>query len=446
MNGSDNGSLQEYMGTQRVLYGFQLYYTPLLVCLGTVGNTLSVFVFFATKLRKSSSSYYLSALAISDTGFLIALFVSWLNLIDVNLFNMPGICQLTVYLTQVCSFLSVWFVVAFTVERFIAVRYPLKRPSMCTVTRAKMVLSVLTLFTLSMCSPYLFISAPQWRPDPDSNSTLLVCSLVDHWMDLATTLNYIDFVVTLLIPFCLIVVLNTLISKTVWRLARVRRSMTNSGKTDTPVGFSVGPGSVKRPILARSQSKQSSSSQTKVTEMLLVVSSVFICLNLPSYAIRVWIFVTEAIQTETVNEVVILQHYFNLLFNTNFGINFALYCVSGQNFRRALVTLFCPRFRKRQDNTQVTGTTITSNRRPLEPSELADRPLPKSDSCSTLSAVNCTIADVLASIRSRWVRVWSSRKPDDYNTKWTHLASDALELDNRLSVNVRAFSQSDDSL
>ncbi|KAG8326326.1 hypothetical protein J6590_044313 [Homalodisca vitripennis] len=94
----------------------------------------------------------------------------------------------------------------------------------------------------------------------------------------------------------------------------------------------------------------------------------------------------------------------------------------------------------------ITGTTITSNRRPLEPSELADRPLPKSDSCSTLSAVNCTIADVLASIRSRWVRVWSSRKPDDYNTKWTHLASDALELDNSLSVNVRAFSQSDDSL
>ncbi|XP_054276129.1 FMRFamide receptor-like [Macrosteles quadrilineatus] len=352
MNGSDNATLQGYDNTQRVLYGFQLYYTPLLVFLGTVGNALSVFVFFATKLRKLSSSYYLSALAISDTGFLIALFISWLNLIDVNLFNMPGICQLTVYLTQVCSFLSVWFVVAFTVERFIAVRYPLKRPSMCTVTRAKLVLSALTLFTLSMCSPYLFISAPQWRPNPaDSNSTLLVCSLVDHWMDLATTLNYIDFVVTLLIPFCLIVVLNTLISKTVWRLARVRRSMTNSGKSEVN---NIGPVGVKRPILARSQSKQASSSQTKVTEMLLVVSSVFICLNLPSYVIRVWVFVNEAIQTETVSEIVILQHYFNLLFNTNFGINFALYCVSGQNFRRALISLFCPRMRKRQDTTQVT--------------------------------------------------------------------------------------------
>lgn len=104
MNGSYNSTLTlpDYPGgTQRVLYGFQLYYTPLLVLLGTLGNTLSVFVFFATKLRKLSSSYYLSALAISDTGFLVALFISWLNLVDVNLFNMPGICQLTVYLTQV---------------------------------------------------------------------------------------------------------------------------------------------------------------------------------------------------------------------------------------------------------------------------------------------------------------------------------------------------------
>ncbi|KAG8326322.1 hypothetical protein J6590_044309 [Homalodisca vitripennis] len=42
---------------------------------------------------------------------------------------------------------------------------------------------------------------------PLLNSTLFVCLLVDHWMDLATTLNYIHFVVTLLIPSSLIVLL-----------------------------------------------------------------------------------------------------------------------------------------------------------------------------------------------------------------------------------------------
>lgn len=105
-----NESLHEISERQRVLLTFQFYYTPALVLLGTVGNTLSVFVFFSTKLRKLSSSYYLSALAISDTGFLVALFITWLNLIDVGFFNMSGVCQLTVYLTQVnpiCSMIHV---------------------------------------------------------------------------------------------------------------------------------------------------------------------------------------------------------------------------------------------------------------------------------------------------------------------------------------------------
>jgi hypothetical protein len=81
----------------------QLYYTPLLVGLGSIGNILSVFVFFGTKLRKLSSSYYLSALASSDTGFLVTLFGVWLNLIDVPWFNKDGFCQISIYLTMVSS-------------------------------------------------------------------------------------------------------------------------------------------------------------------------------------------------------------------------------------------------------------------------------------------------------------------------------------------------------
>jgi hypothetical protein len=58
--------------------------------------------------------------------------------------------------------------------------------------------------------------------------------------------------------------------------------------------------------------------------------------------------------------VVILQHISNLLFSTNFGINFVLYCVSGQNFRRALTALCWPGGstslrRRRADISQTTG-------------------------------------------------------------------------------------------
>lgn len=102
---------------------FHLYYTPILVYLGSVGNCLCIYVFRCPKLKKLSTSCYLSALAISDTVYLVALFIVWLTLVGIDIFNKTGPCQVIVYVTAVCSFLSVWFVVAFTVERFVAVRY-----------------------------------------------------------------------------------------------------------------------------------------------------------------------------------------------------------------------------------------------------------------------------------------------------------------------------------
>lgn len=144
--------------SERVATMLTFYYTPAIVLTGSVGNILSVLVFFKTKLRKLSSSYYLAALGISDTCFLLLSFMSWLNFIDVTLTQENVFCQLTTFLSGVCSFLSVWFVVAFTVERFIAVLYPLKRQTMCTVRRAKMVLCGLTVAGVIINAPLIHLA------------------------------------------------------------------------------------------------------------------------------------------------------------------------------------------------------------------------------------------------------------------------------------------------
>lgn len=153
----DSITFAEYLGNF-----LTLYYTPTLVCFGTIGNILSVLVFFKTKLRKLSSSYYLAALGISDTCFLIGLLVPWLNFVNINIYNRNIYCQLFTYFSGLTSFLSVWFVVAFTVERFIAVLYPLRRQTMCTVRRAKIVLLGLVILGSLISIPYLFYSAPQY--------------------------------------------------------------------------------------------------------------------------------------------------------------------------------------------------------------------------------------------------------------------------------------------
>lgn len=147
-----NGTIDN---TWRFALFLHSYYTPLIMVTGSIGNIFSVVVFFRTKLRKLSSSYYLAALGISDTVFLLMNFIPWFPS-GAELQSNDFVCKLTTFLCGVSSVLSAWFVVAFTIERFIAVLYPLKRQTMCTVRRAKIVIVGLLIAGLIDCSPLLY--------------------------------------------------------------------------------------------------------------------------------------------------------------------------------------------------------------------------------------------------------------------------------------------------
>lgn len=160
----------------KIIDSITFYYTPLIVLAGSIGNILSVLVFFKTKLRKLSSSYYLAALGVSDTCFLLTSFCQWFNFADVNLYNQNVFCQFFTYVSFVSCFLSVWYVVAFTVERFIAVLYPLKRQTMCTVRRAKIVLCGLTVAGGVINFPTLLYSNVLYQEQTNSS----ICGLLDE--------------------------------------------------------------------------------------------------------------------------------------------------------------------------------------------------------------------------------------------------------------------------
>lgn len=252
---------------------FQFYYTPILVYMGGIGNMLSVYIFLTPKLRKLTSSYYLSALAISDTVFLIALFIVWLAMIEIDVFNQPGACQILVYLTSTCSFLSVWFVVAFTIERFVAVRCPLLRHSICTVQRAKIILISLVIFAMIIFSPLLIFANTQVI----KNNTM--CSVEPEWQHLASIFNIVDTIITFLIPVVVIVALNMEICKAIWKLNDTRQILTVRRVVQKNI----------KPISRMDYF----GTQMKITKMLLIVSSTFLCFNLPSYIMRVLAYMIE---------------------------------------------------------------------------------------------------------------------------------------------------------
>nr|ABC86271.1 RE32713p [Drosophila melanogaster] len=392
------------------------YYIPVLCCTGSIGNILSVFVFFRTKLRKLSSSFYLAALAVSDTCFLAGLFAQWLNFLNVDIYNQNYFCQFFTFFSYLASFCSVWFVVAFTVERFIAVINPLKRQTMCTVRRAKIVLFCLTLVGCLHCLPYIVIAKPVFMPK--LNTT--ICDLNSEYKEQLALFNYWDTIVVYAVPFTTIAVLNTCTGCTVWKFATVRRTLTmhkmkpqtnsmpsnssnSSGGASSAVASYRLSASLKRQKSTgthpsgqhnvanrqtddQEQQQQSqqhqinncqhhceitqkparrkvqNSSQLKVTKMLLIVSTVFVCLNLPSCLLRIEAYwETESARNQ--NSTIALQYIFHAFFITNFGINFVLYCVSGQNFRKAVLSIFrrVSSAQREAGNTQVTVSEYCRN-------------------------------------------------------------------------------------
>ena len=116
---------------------FELYLIPVICFVGIIGNVLSFLVFLCTYLRRTSASIYLAALSLADLCFLVGAMISWLSEVGVHLDQQNGWCQLNIYLKYVSYFLSVWYIVSFTTERYIAVHFPLKRNHLCTPKRSQ---------------------------------------------------------------------------------------------------------------------------------------------------------------------------------------------------------------------------------------------------------------------------------------------------------------------
>ena len=349
-------------------------------------------MFVLTSLKRLSSSVYLAALSISDSAFLICVFFSWSNNINITVYQKPGWCQAFVYMTYMFGFLSVWYIVAFSCERFIAVKWPLKRSELCTPKKARIVVISLAIFAL------IAYSFAIWTSEVTLWFGVQFCVPKEKYRDLVEKVNNIDTVMTLVIPFITILFFNSWIVYSVRNLASHRQqqlwqfqnsrtfpvshterrntsrkesSSSNSSCTPgttpnqgfgQPTSFhsvsSVSQGSSQRINLIRSSSTAANSVQRNtgnskqmqdsrkqyqlhVTKRLLVVSSIFLLLNLPSHIIRLYDFCQRLINRSHTTSLTIiqLQKIFTYIYYINFAINFLLYNLCGKNFGKALKNL-----------------------------------------------------------------------------------------------------------
>ncbi|KAL3852231.1 hypothetical protein ACJMK2_015901 [Sinanodonta woodiana] len=318
INGNYDANDQRIVEISQLIRNISL---PLIAIIGFLGNTVSLIVFTVSGLKSRSSSKFLSSLALTDNVILISILLSWIDGSFYNIFLTKAGCMLFNYLTYISSFLSVWFIVGFTTERFFAIGYPLHSQLICSNTKGKIALSTLVFIAFAAYSFTFFTT------EIVPYKSRLICDFKADYRSLMKGITWVDTALTLVIPVMIIIIMNTRVLWLVFKFHRNRKQLRVSNFVSTrKQNGSHGT----RP-----------SSQLRVTRTLLLVSTTFVVLNLPSHIFKLYITILQKTDGDTSPSytMYLIQEITQVFFYASFSCNFFLYTLSGKQFKNALCGL-----------------------------------------------------------------------------------------------------------
>ncbi|XP_040431963.1 thyrotropin-releasing hormone receptor-like [Cygnus olor] len=296
----------------------------LLICgVGIAGNVMVVLVVLRTKHMVTPTNCYLVSLAVADLIVLLAAGLP--NISDVVaswVYGYAG-CLCITYLQYLGINISAWSITAFTVERYIAICHAIKAQLLCTVSRAKRIVSSLWLFTSLYCLMWFFLV--DTTQVTFSDGAQVTCGYRVS-RSLYMPIYFLDFAVFYVIPLGLATVLYGLIARILFM----------SPLPATPqhpcLGSTHQGGSLK---LSCRGSRGALSSRKQVTKMLAVVVVLFALLWMPY---RTLVVVNSFMDPPYLNIWFLL--FCRTCIYLNSAINPIIYNLMSQKFRAAFRKLW----------------------------------------------------------------------------------------------------------
>lgn len=117
----------------------------------------------------------------------------------VNIYHFKLFCYWTTFTGQVSPFLSLWYVVCFTVDRFIAIWFPCKEKIFCTTLKAKFVILLLAFVAIVV---FLNISL---TARVEGIGTKSICFTLMKFRSAIRILRQVDMFINGLIPYTFLV-------------------------------------------------------------------------------------------------------------------------------------------------------------------------------------------------------------------------------------------------
>ncbi|CAH1773124.1 unnamed protein product [Owenia fusiformis] len=239
-----------------------------------------------------------------------------------NVIDTEGVCQFYLLISYGARFLSVWIIVSLTIERYTVICYPIRS----RIFTSKTLKVVATLGALSLIFSVTKASISGIH-ETVPGGEIYKCTYKPGYKAGSFILDYIFALFTTLVPFFVIACLNVMIIKNL----------------NPCIGRNTLHASTNRVFGSRLLRHQ-----VELTVTLLTISTSFVLLNLPYFV--AWLTQHSMPEyrnmdtfAELMNDHQQLQGFLLIsktIYYLNFCSNFFLYCITGSNYRRALISLF----------------------------------------------------------------------------------------------------------
>ncbi|XP_064625978.1 G-protein coupled estrogen receptor 1-like isoform X1 [Lineus longissimus] len=299
-----------------------VYTWPPLFVIGILGDIASFFISFQEQNRRISTCVYVGALAAADTLVVVngmCLFTVIFHFYD-KIQHKEFALQWFAYWANTYVMISGFFLVWMSIDRLVAVRFPMLAPSICSTFRAKVTCVVTAALTM-VCNLHLFFI---YKISPGDDTQLIPSVQGLPSLEVVSTIYFLMF--GTILPFTIIVGCNVIIIVTLREASVRRKTMTTGG----------GAG------------KTDQADTTHLTKMLILVFIVFVICSIPNrlhYALvngvpsLVEVYTSGAVYWGLRAK---LEYWsIQITWYLNHCVNFFLYCIGGgKRYRKDVRLLF----------------------------------------------------------------------------------------------------------
>ncbi|KAJ8256672.1 hypothetical protein COCON_G00188240 [Conger conger] len=167
-------------------YGSSLFPTSTLipvtiVCLllflvGVTGNTMTILIIQRFKDMKTTTNLYLSSMAVSDLLIFLSLPFDLYRLWKYTPWVFGELaCRLSHYINEGCTYATILHITALSMERYLAICFPLKAKVVVTKRRVKLVIVALWAFALLSAGPMLVLVGVEHENETQPDQSTRQC-------------------------------------------------------------------------------------------------------------------------------------------------------------------------------------------------------------------------------------------------------------------------------